>query len=535
MCSSFNGFSESDIAHVPADIWIVISRENSATMEIYDEEAFDILQSLVSDKYGPPQNLFDHGKIYRGDMPLSHSTTNVTITFFKSTSRVRIQSPGYALWLSKELPKLAEKVMESLQRRTMHTSTPCIQNKSMLRAQEQIDMDISSLPSAPTNQIDNMYNLLQKTLKASEEKAKLEMENQMLREQLHQLTCERAKLQEIVTDKEVKIQMLCARVKEIELIEFEAECDKKLLQATEARFAEERQHLLQQIQDLQSHASPKSYGDSSTSAARSRTYSEVVASSPWTPAPKGQKPTAPASTPIRTQNRFACLEDKAETNLNADSATSRERMNNGSRKSKNKTRTHVVILGDSISKRIDGQRLSRSAQVKNLSVGGRRVEQVCSDVVKHKDIIAEADSLIFHVGTNNLERDSVEEVKSKYSKLAEVVKAHAQRGCEVAVSSVIKRKDNPALSSKVDHVNKVLSDICDNNKWTFINNDAIRDLSRDNLHPNDRGLSFLARNFQDFLRCAHPHLFRQRFGLIHQPQVKSHFPPWLQHLQMGHF
>ena len=105
-------------------------------MEIYDEEAFDILQWLVRDKYGPPQNLFDHGKIYRGDMPLSNSTTNATITFFKSTSRVRIQSPGYALWLSKELPKFAEKVMNSLQRRTTHTSTPCIQvNAGSTRSQ----------------------------------------------------------------------------------------------------------------------------------------------------------------------------------------------------------------------------------------------------------------------------------------------------------------------------------------------------------------------------------------------------------------
>ena len=95
------------------------------------------------------------------------------------------------------------------------------------------------------------------------------MENQMLREQIHELTWEGAKLQETVSDKEVKIEMLCARVSQIELIEFEAECDKKLLQATEAQFAEERrQHLLQQIQDLQSHASPTSCEGSSTSATR---------------------------------------------------------------------------------------------------------------------------------------------------------------------------------------------------------------------------------------------------------------------------
>ena len=76
----------------------------------------------------------------------------------------------------------------------------------------------------------------------------------------------------------------------------------------------------------------------------------------------------------------------------------------------------------------------------------------------------------------------------------------------LAFSSLNHRKDSH--DSKVDTVNNAISQICDENGWTFIDNAAIKkDKLADDVHPNARGMSFLAQNYQDFLRCIHPNLF----------------------------
>ena len=58
------------------------------------------------------------------------------------------------------------------------------------------------------------------------------------------------------------------------------------------------------------------------------------------------------------------------------------------------SRPEVYLFGDSISKRINGHRLSVNADVVNHSEGGRRLEQVCEDVEKTE--ISNADSVIAH-------------------------------------------------------------------------------------------------------------------------------------------
>jgi hypothetical protein len=165
----------------------------------------------------------------------------------------------------------------------------------------------------------------------------------------------------------------------------------------------------------------------------------------------------------------------------------------------------ALLLWVTLSKRIDSSRLLRNANVTNLSESGRRIEGVTEDVIMHRVTISQADSLIVHVATNNLQRDNLHQIKTKLTDLQDNIKNHVGSKCEVALSSVICRRDSQA--PKVGQVNDILSRICTNNKWTFINNQSITDLCPDDIHPDDKGLSFLARNFQDFLRCVHPHLF----------------------------
>ena len=117
-----------------------------------------------------------------------------------------------------------------------------------------------------------------------------------------------------------------------------------------------------------------------------------------------------------------------------------------------------------------------------------------------------------------MKHDSVDDIKLKLNKLKDAIKAHAAQKCEIAFSSVIRRRD--IRDSKVDAVNYILSDICDNNRWTYIDNSAIRkDILIDDVHPNPKGMSYLARNLQDFLRCVYPHLF-----------PRTIYPKWVTYL-----
>ena len=120
------------------------------------------------------------------------------------------------------------------------------------------------------------------------------------------------------------------------------------------------------------------------------------------------------------------------------------------------------------------------AKVKNnLSHGGCRIEQVCEDIVQNKSKLSTATSVIAHVGTNNL-KDSAAELKSKFDKLSDVLKTNTNEQCEVAISSIIKRKDE--LAAKVDSANQIIRSICDTNNWTYIDNHAITQLKADKLH-----------------------------------------------------
>ena len=78
----------------------------------------------------------------------------------------------------------------------------------------------------------------------------MEKENSMLRDRVSELSDANAKLHNLLTEKQVQIEMMMTRITDVELLEFESSCNLKLLEATEAKFAAERQQLLLQIQDL---------------------------------------------------------------------------------------------------------------------------------------------------------------------------------------------------------------------------------------------------------------------------------------------
>ena len=536
--SIFYGFNHEEICYVSSDVWDIKPKLRSCSIQIHHESTFNNLEAEVKQQYGPPQSMANNGNIYRGLVTLtSGNSVPVIITFYKSTFLVRVQGSGYAMWVNKILPSLAEKVTTSQRPTSPQLKASCpstpLHNSTPIR-------------SSTSPQHRSLHELLQSALNAAEHNASVEKENKMLKDRVDELKSDNAKLQSMLTEKTVQIEMMMSRITEVNLLEFESDCNLKLLEATEAKFAEERQQLLQQIQDLSNNTKQdcEKCKPSSADSPPVPTYSEVVRWSKAKPRTQRTRTVEPAK-PTPVENRFSVLEvendqqvAEASESEPAFSSANDQRETCTTRRSTREKRTDqkshrpkLVLFGDSIGRRIDPPRLSRNADIKNLCVGGRKIERVSQDIMDSD--LSNVDSVITHVGTNNLVSDSEDIVSQKLEDMCNHLKRKVPEGCEVALSSIVMRNDKPELSSKLNKVNRKMEDICVRNNWTYIDNTKVTSLHKDKLHPDAKGMSFLARNFQDFLRCAHPSIFRQGRKQNYQRRDllnPNPIPAWLKHL-----
>jgi hypothetical protein len=148
--SVFYGFTNEDICYVSSDVWEIQPKLRSCTIQVHHLDAFDNLESEVKKLYGSPQIIMaNNGNIYRGQLPTTtDNTVQVTITFYKSTLLVRVQGSGYAMWVNKVLPSLADIVVNSSKTSQANDvatcpSTPIRHNKSPISSMR----TITSTPS----------------------------------------------------------------------------------------------------------------------------------------------------------------------------------------------------------------------------------------------------------------------------------------------------------------------------------------------------------------------------------------------------
>ena len=549
--SSFAGFSSLDFSYVPPHIWEVIPKQDSLTILVHDESAFRLLENKVCNDYGEPTNMMRNGNIYRGCVS---NGASVTLTFYQTTNTVRVQGAGYAHWATKLLPKYAKDVMAQLRADNRSSDSTVIHNSAPCTPTHSFTMDQSAMPasipnfslhgqtlitSTPVNQNSSRkphspaasdHNLqallINNLMSCAETKARYETENAMLRQQIRNLEERNNQLINKVTEKEVQVQFMMAKVNALSSLESQLKLVEADARTDAQHFIEERNSLLQQIQDLSNPTAPPM----SSSGTQTASYSNIVSSpikqqvhpssvlkffvddTPPTKCDTAEPKNTPPITPttsvthvssVPTSNQFEILTDEVTP---SSTQTEKQESNTKDSKSRRRRKPTVMILGDSISNRIEGQKLSRGANVVNKSRGGRTIERVCDDI--RATDFSGTDSAIFHVGTNNLQAESTKVTTEKLNNLGQQILATVPSSCKVAISSIIKRTDKPYLADKVTSANRTLANLCEQNNWTYINNDAISDLA-DGLHPNQRGMSFLARNFQGFLRNAHPFLFRQ--------------------------
>jgi hypothetical protein len=109
------------------------------------------------------------------------------------------------------------------------------------------------------------------------------------------------------------------------------------------------------------------------------------------------------------------------------------------------------------------------------------------------------DQVIIHVGTISLRE--CESSAACAEKIAELAKSVGQLSItpepEVIISCLIFRSDDSRLGKQINEVNSILSELCGQHHWKFIDHSNItqKHLNRSGLHLNTDGTSQLARNF----------------------------------------
>lgn len=159
----------------------------------------------------------------------------------------------------------------------------------------------------------------------------------------------------------------------------------------------------------------------------------------------------------------------------------------------------IVIIGDSMTKYIQGDKLARNHNVKSMSFSGATVEDT-NDFIKPV-LRRKPQKVILHVGTNNVRNDNAKKIKQKLVKLVDDIKKD-NPSLDIGISSIIHRGDDLSLNSKIDQVNCQIETYCEEKHFGFINNDNVNVehcLNRSGVHLNRKGTSILVSNFKKFI------------------------------------
>ena len=159
----------------------------------------------------------------------------------------------------------------------------------------------------------------------------------------------------------------------------------------------------------------------------------------------------------------------------------------------------TLVIGDSMVKNIDSKKIERASRHKSVchSYSGAKVKQI-EEKLKN-DSNGKYDSVILHVGTNDLSHSDANKVARDMDDLINEVKIHTNK---IAVSSVIRRYDGKVYSNKIDQYNKLLENICLKHNVTLINNNNIDEsrLNGSKLHLNSFGDIALGSAFCSYLK-----------------------------------
>jgi hypothetical protein len=196
---------------------------------------------------------------------------------------------------------------------------------------------------------------------------------------------------------------------------------------------------------------------------------------------------------------------KHQENVQSKSEAMNNRMNNQGmalpEEEHNEDQLHSVVIGDSMIKNIDPAKLSTACQgkVKFESISGATVQDVQNKIISIIQNHGCTESVIFHVGTNDLTKNSTETVIHKMESLIDQIKPYTN---SIAMSSVIRRNDGKVSNRKVSSFNDMSKQLCQKLNVYFIDNDNINlsHLNGSKLHLNAKGTKELGRKLCGYIR-----------------------------------
>ena len=216
-------------------------------------------------------------------------------------------------------------------------------------------------------------------------------------------------------------------------------------------------------------------------------------------------------------NRFSVLTVEESNNDDSEERDERQPIQSNSNQNKdriskqkenakqdNRAKPSVTILGDSIVKHVEVQRVQQSMQYKQRVYvkyfNGADIQDMTDfskPIIRRKP-----DKVILHIGTNEIgkKEKEAEQIAREIYDLAEDIEAE---NITVAISELTPRADSEQNQVKSAAVNVELGRLCARGRIPLIkhnNIDATKHLNGSKLHLNKYGTSLLARNYVKFLR-----------------------------------
>lgn len=113
------------------------------------------------------------------------------------------------------------------------------------------------------------------------------------------------------------------------------------------------------------------------------------------------------------------------------------------------------------------------------------------------------DILLVHTGTSHMRTDSEEDILRHLGRLESNLETHGPK--HVAISSIVHRKNiSTTIQRKTIRMNSVLREMCNRNKWKFIDNDNLEDnYLSDDIHLNSHGILQMVCNFTQTIQTFH--------------------------------
>ena len=170
----------------------------------------------------------------------------------------------------------------------------------------------------------------------------------------------------------------------------------------------------------------------------------------------------------------------------------------------------LTIVGDSMTRNVCIK--LQGAEVRKFTMSGATIEDVESRL-PHIIGKTKPNTLIIHVGTNNLIQDNIENLRQKYCNLLRQAKRDCPE-CKILMSGIFLRADEGNLVTSVPQANELLQELCSAYSVEYLDNflnrnKSVQSLKRDGLHLTRTGVSDLTTRLERKLQNQHP---------FHEPQ-----------------